>query len=166
MLHFYLLLEVRSSCSVTCAATKRTNVLEILIPDPSSSACTHLLVFLTVGVGWEDFTAILDGKVDEFCSRGFFVKWRFRSFWKHSVGLRDLGSATVCLCLGQAGDGLPPASYQHTLSVCVSVFKRCKGRDSEIRGEVGKRRMNSGSIVLSSHLGWYSSLFVLLLLTF
>lgn len=97
---------------------------------------------------------------------GVFVKWRFRSFWKHSVGLRDLGSATVCLCSGQAGDGLPPASYQHTLSVCVSVFKSCKGRDSEIRGEVGKRRMNSDSIVLSSHLGWYSSLFVLLLLTF
>lgn len=57
MLHFYLLLEVRSSCSVTCAATKRTNVLEMLIPDPASSAFTPLLVVLTVGMGWEDFTA-------------------------------------------------------------------------------------------------------------
>lgn len=123
MLHFYLLLEVRSSCSVTCAATKRTNVLEILIPDPSSSAFTPLLVFLTVGIGWEDFTAILDGKVDEFCSRGF-CKMTFTILLKALCGVGGSG-ISYSVSVFRAGrrrftSSIVPA---HTQCVCVSVQK-------------------------------------------
>lgn len=44
-----------------------------LISNPVSSAIDHLWVLLTVGTGWEEFTAILDGESGRVLFTGLFV---------------------------------------------------------------------------------------------
>lgn len=115
--------RVRSSCSVTCAATKRKGLI------PNLSTTSHLWMLLNLRMLGKSLCNI-GGESGWVLFTGLFVNKPFPSFLRITLWCRsgaDLWEqAAVWLCVQGRGlftSSIVPAHTQQASDVCVSVHK-------------------------------------------